>query len=666
MISLELDDDAFYICTEVSPRCFVVQKAIQIDRTQIERVVGGDLEKTSLASAPPPPLLPYWFTEECRNNLINCDMGNGLTVPVNQAPPPPSTPSPAPPPCLTMEERKKQLKAQLEYYFSRENLINDKFLRCQMDQDQYVQISIVAGFRKVVRLTDDYDLIVQVLKESNQLEVDERGERVRPLSRRCTLILREIGEDHREDVEKMLSEGPLYLDLKYGLNNSWYVTYKDEETTQTAYLHLQNLEVTFNNRPVCARIKTGVAPAAAAETVAPNKQKHIVPTGQVAPADLNSNEPELKPYLELGQVLHSVGYVAKATFRPGTALLHVEENENTDVNTHVVPTTRAANTHRNHLSPRGRNNYNSNNYYSYSNGGSYMNGTSAVYHANERRGLTGRDHRGPVSMSNGHPSNGRNSSFSSSNHAASHGRRGDRLHHGKPIPVKNLKGGRRNGGANGGNHDYHRRGPTEYWNGNNHSNNNVPTLSVSTGDLTSMSDINQTHIERPRYNSFRKSSHQEVSVTSNVSHSNNTPTVHTNRSTQSGSSSHQDLLTASSGGSSSRANRRWEVDSEPSSESHTDRKMSSQSGGSAYSFEETSFPVLSDPKPEPEKPAEKPSFSCVAAGKRHMKPEPRKSYADKLKERTAQNADRSTASASSVTSSLSGCSSALSKPNVKA
>ncbi|ETN69701.1 hypothetical protein NECAME_05158 [Necator americanus] len=90
MNSLELDDDAFYICTEMSPRCFVVQKevnkeskggkcvsptrhtatfyaspsssqAIQIDRSQIERMV-GDLEKAPPPpiDAPPAPQLPYW------------------------------------------------------------------------------------------------------------------------------------------------------------------------------------------------------------------------------------------------------------------------------------------------------------------------------------------------------------------------------------------------------------------------------------------------------------------------------------------------------------------------------------------------------------------------------------------------------------------------------
>uniref|UniRef100_A0A0K0CV44 HTH La-type RNA-binding domain-containing protein n=1 Tax=Angiostrongylus cantonensis TaxID=6313 RepID=A0A0K0CV44_ANGCA len=157
-----------------------------------------------------------------------------------------------------------------EFGSSRENLITDRYLRCQMDADQFVPISIIAGFRKIVQLTNDYNLILQVLRESNQVEVDERGEKVRSVCRRCTIILREISEQHRDEVEKMLSGGPPYVDLKYGLNNSWYVTFDNEETTQQAYLHLQNVNITFNNKPICvsvfvyhfhARIKAGGPPS---------------------------------------------------------------------------------------------------------------------------------------------------------------------------------------------------------------------------------------------------------------------------------------------------------------------------------------------------------------------------------------------------------------------
>lgn len=46
----------------------------------------------------------------------------------------------------------------------RENLMTDRFLRCQMDNDQYVPIRIVSSFPKVKRLTNDYNLVVKVLR----------------------------------------------------------------------------------------------------------------------------------------------------------------------------------------------------------------------------------------------------------------------------------------------------------------------------------------------------------------------------------------------------------------------------------------------------------------------------------------------------------------------
>ena len=49
-------------------------------------------------------------------------------------------------------------------YYYRENLANDTYLVSQMDADQYVQISIIAGFNQVKRLTDKLDLVVEVLR----------------------------------------------------------------------------------------------------------------------------------------------------------------------------------------------------------------------------------------------------------------------------------------------------------------------------------------------------------------------------------------------------------------------------------------------------------------------------------------------------------------------
>ena len=42
--------------------------------------------------------------------------------------------------------------------------MQDHYLQSQMDGDQYVPISTIANFNQVVKLTRDYDLIVEILR----------------------------------------------------------------------------------------------------------------------------------------------------------------------------------------------------------------------------------------------------------------------------------------------------------------------------------------------------------------------------------------------------------------------------------------------------------------------------------------------------------------------
>lgn len=75
----------------------------------------------------------------------------------------------------SMERLKQLLAAQLEYYFSRENLANDTYLVSQMDGDQYVPIWTVANFNQIKKLTTDIKLITEVLKESPNVQVIKRN-----------------------------------------------------------------------------------------------------------------------------------------------------------------------------------------------------------------------------------------------------------------------------------------------------------------------------------------------------------------------------------------------------------------------------------------------------------------------------------------------------------
>ncbi|VDM38302.1 unnamed protein product [Toxocara canis] len=297
---------------------------LQVNANSVDRMMGDLQMQIGDYETPPTPALPWWFTPECENQLMTVSEPTHSTL----APAPP-LPRPPPPSSLTRpqpDQIKQQLKAQLEYYFSRENLMTDRFLRCQMDNDQYVPIGIIAGFPKVKRLTNDFNLIVQVLRESTQVQVDELGERVRAMSKRCTIILREIPESTDEkEVASMFVGGPPYISLRYGLNNSWYVTFESEEATQRAFLHLQNLGKTFNNKPICARIKTGGAPCSEPIVVA-ERAPSAVPSEAVADIPIPippSISPSSSDNFDLGQILASYGYVPRATFKPGATVVHV-------------------------------------------------------------------------------------------------------------------------------------------------------------------------------------------------------------------------------------------------------------------------------------------------------------------------------------------------------
>lgn len=107
----------------------------------------------------------------------------------------------------------------LGFFACRENLAADAYLRSQMDNDQFVKVAILANFNMVKRLTTDLNVVMQALRgklascsiaqmmvmipsclESPCLQVDENGEKVRPVHKRCTLILREIPEDTTQKV----------------------------------------------------------------------------------------------------------------------------------------------------------------------------------------------------------------------------------------------------------------------------------------------------------------------------------------------------------------------------------------------------------------------------------------------------------------------------------
>ncbi|KAK7309381.1 hypothetical protein RJT34_06054 [Clitoria ternatea] len=66
---------------------------------------------------------------------------------------------------------------QIDYYFSGQNLIKDTFLRKNMDDQGWVPIKLIAGFNKVMHLTDNIQFILDAVRTSSVVEV--QGDKIR-------------------------------------------------------------------------------------------------------------------------------------------------------------------------------------------------------------------------------------------------------------------------------------------------------------------------------------------------------------------------------------------------------------------------------------------------------------------------------------------------------
>jgi hypothetical protein len=166
------------------------------------------------------------------------------------------------------QELKAELRKQVEFYLSRENLARDTYLTSMMDAQHTVPLEEIARFRKMIQICDDPELLKTLVPEaiagSSVCCVTEDGKGLRPLikSERNTLILRDISSDTKPArVREIFAvpDGKPVKSIRSDVGDTWFVTMESEADAVATMLAIRNQVITFQGGAIKARLKSEVS-----------------------------------------------------------------------------------------------------------------------------------------------------------------------------------------------------------------------------------------------------------------------------------------------------------------------------------------------------------------------------------------------------------------------